>query len=109
MGETIFPQRMTLNAGVLPPPVKAISCSYPYRSSNTTCHNYLFYNSAIEFALGVGRQIDSAARQACFASNSLHPIIVTDYPKIFGITSTGSGKKLRMRPAPNSTWKPSMG
>jgi hypothetical protein len=79
MGETGFPGRMTLNVGVLPPPVKAISCSYPYRGSNTTCHNYLFYVSGIEFALGVGRQIDAVAREACFASSPLHPIIVTDY------------------------------
>lgn len=79
MGETGFPERMTLNVGVLPPPVKAISCSYPYRGSNTTCHNYLFYVSGIEFALGVGRKIDAVARDACFASSPLHPIIVTDY------------------------------
>jgi hypothetical protein len=79
MGETGFPERMTLNIGVLPPPVKAISCCHPYRGSNTTCHNYLFYISGIEFALGVGKQIDSVARQACFASNPFHPIIVTDY------------------------------
>jgi hypothetical protein len=79
IGKTGFPERMTLNVGVLPPPVKAISCSHPYRGSNTTCHNYLFYISGIEFALGVGKQIDLTARQACFASNPLHPIIVTDY------------------------------
>jgi hypothetical protein len=79
MGETGFPEHMTLNVGVLPPPVKAISCSYPYRGSKTTCHNYLFYVSGIEFALGVGRQIDAVAREACFASSPLHPIIVTDY------------------------------
>jgi hypothetical protein len=79
MDERGFPQRMTLNVGVLPPPVKAISCCYPYRGSNTACHNYLFYICGIEFALGVGNQIDLVARQTCFASNPLHPIIVTDY------------------------------
>lgn len=79
MGKTGFPERMTLNVRVLPPPVKAISCSHPYRGSNTTCHNYLFYISGIEFALGVGKRIDCGARQVCFASNALHPIIVTDF------------------------------
>lgn len=79
MGQTGFPERMTLTVGVLPPPVKAISCAYPYRGSNTTCHNYLFYISGIEFALAVGNQIDLTARQACFASNPQHPIIVLDY------------------------------
>jgi hypothetical protein len=79
MGETGFPERMTLNVGVLPQPVKAISCSYPYRGSNTACHNYLLYICGIEFALGVGKRIDLEARQACFVSNPLHPIIVTDF------------------------------
>jgi hypothetical protein len=27
----------------------------------------------------VGRRIDAVAREACFASSPLHPIIVTDY------------------------------
>jgi hypothetical protein len=79
MGETGFPERMTLNVGVLPPPVKAISCAQPYRGSNTSCHNYLFYISGIEFALAVGNQIDLTARQASFASSPSHPIIVTDF------------------------------
>lgn len=79
MGEAGFPQWMMLTVGVLPPPVKAISCNYPYRGSNTACHNYLFYLCVIEFALAVGKKINDEARQLCFATSPLHPIFVTDY------------------------------
>jgi hypothetical protein len=79
LGETAFPQWMTLDVGVLPPPVKDISFCFPYRGSNTGWFNFLFYVCGIEFALGAGKKITAEARQYCFARNPLHPIIVTDF------------------------------
>lgn len=77
-GETTFPERMIFNIGVVPPPVKNISFTYPYRGQNVEWHNYVFYVSGIEFTLGVGNKVNAEVRQSCFASNPIHMIIVTD-------------------------------
>jgi hypothetical protein len=78
-GETGFPKDMVLNVGVLPKPVRQISCCLPYRGSNSRWFNYLFYVCGMEFALDVGKAIPPEVRQNCFASNPLHPILVVDY------------------------------
>jgi hypothetical protein len=78
-GETGFPKHMILTVGVLPKPVKAISCNLPFRGSNTAWFNYLFYVCGIEFALEVGKMIPPEAAPNCFAANPLHPLVLFDF------------------------------
>jgi hypothetical protein len=78
-GAAGFPERMVLTIGVLPPPVEMIAFNNPYRGSNRKWHNYLFYVPGIEFSLNVGSMIKTSERESCFASNPLHPIIVTNF------------------------------
>jgi hypothetical protein len=85
-GETRFPAHMALTIGVLPPPVQQISFHNPYRGSNTKWHNFLFYIPGIEFALSVGKGVDTEVREICFACNPRHHIIVVNFaPDIQGI------------------------
>lgn len=79
LGKTSFPTLMCLTAAILPSPVKAIEFCIPYRDATKERFNYRFHGCGIQFVLGVGKRVTSAARQACFASNPLHPIIVTDF------------------------------
>lgn len=78
-GEAGFPKNTALTIGVLPPPAQQISFHNPYRGSNTEWHNFLFYIPGIEFALAVGKTVNDSAREACFASNPAHPILVADF------------------------------
>jgi hypothetical protein len=78
-GETGFPEHMILTVGVLPKPVKYISCCLPYRGSNTGWFNYLLYMCGIEFALEVGKMIPAEAHPNCFAANPLRPILLFDF------------------------------
>lgn len=78
-GETGFPERMTLMIGVLPPPVKHIAFSAPYRGATTEWHNFVLYILGIEFSLLVGRSIGSEERNASFSWNPERPILVLDF------------------------------
>jgi hypothetical protein len=78
-GRTGFPKHMALTVGVLPPPAQLISFHNPYRGSINRWHNFLFYVSGIEFSLAVGKAVDNALRESCFASNPSHPIVVVDF------------------------------
>jgi len=78
LGRAPFPAKMALVVGVIPPPVKTIGFCYPYRGSASGYHNFLFFVPGIEFALLVGNTIPSDLKQTCFASHSLHPIVVSD-------------------------------
>lgn len=78
-GEAGFPNNMALTIGVLPPPAQQISFHNPYRGSNAEWHNFLFYIPGIEFALAVGKAVTVHARETCFASHPLHPILVTNF------------------------------
>jgi hypothetical protein len=77
-GEALFPAKMVLIVGVIPPPVKTIGFNHPYRGSAPGYHNFLFFVPGIEFALLVGNAIPSELKRACFASDRLHPIVVSD-------------------------------
>lgn len=72
-----FPKYMGLTVGVLPSPVKEISFCQPYRGSVAEVHNFMFSVPGISFALSVGRKIGDA-KENCFHSNPLHPIVVAD-------------------------------
>jgi hypothetical protein len=76
-GEVPFPGKIALILGVIPPPVKTINFCYPYRGSASGHHNYLFHIPGIEFALLVGNTVPGEQRASCFASNPMHPIIVS--------------------------------
>ncbi len=76
-GEAPFPEKIALIVGVVPPPVRTINFCYPYRGSASGHHNYLFHIPGIEFALLVGNTIPAGQKTNCFASHSLHPIIVS--------------------------------
>ena len=78
-GETRFPEHVALTIGVLPPPAQLISFHNPYRGSNSKWHNFLFYVSGIEFSLAVGKAVDDAVRENCFACNPARPIVVVDF------------------------------
>jgi hypothetical protein len=43
LSESGFPRRMALVVGVLPPPVKMVAATNPYRGSNRNWHNYIMY------------------------------------------------------------------
>jgi hypothetical protein len=75
--EAPFPEKMALIVGIVPPPVKTVNFCYPYRGSASGHHNYLFHIPGIEFALLVGNTIPAAEKANCFASNPLHPMIVS--------------------------------
>jgi hypothetical protein len=79
LGKTGFPARMCLTVAVLPSPVRAIEFCNPYRDSTAGQFTYRFHCFGIQFILGVGKGVTTAARQACFASNPLHPVIVMDF------------------------------
>lgn len=76
-GEAPFPKYVGLTVGVLPPPVKQISFCQPYQGSVAEFHYFMFYVPGIAFALSVGKRI-GVAKENCFYSNPLHPIVVTD-------------------------------
>jgi hypothetical protein len=78
LGQSPFPRDVVLTVGVSPPPVKMISFHYPYRGSESTYRNFLFYVPGIELALLVGRTIPLESKQICFATHPLHPILVCD-------------------------------
>jgi hypothetical protein len=78
-GETGFPKRMSLTVGVLPAPVKDISHFHPYRDTTPGKFNYRFYMCGIIFILAVGKGVTAEDRRMCFATNSHHPIFVTDF------------------------------
>ena len=87
-GEQGCPESIALTIGVLPPPVELISFHNPYRGSNPSWPNFLFYVSGIEFALHLGPPVDSGIRESCFATNPLHPMMVLDFsPTIKDILS----------------------
>jgi hypothetical protein len=72
-----FPKYMSLHIGVPPPPVKQISFCQPYRGSVTEFHHFIFHVPGIQFTLSVGNRIGEA-KETCFYSNPLHPIVVAD-------------------------------
>jgi hypothetical protein len=74
-GEDKFPERMSLTVGVSPPPIMP-TIAMPYRGSATQYHKFLFHVPGINFALNVGTKVDAAMREACFASNPRHPILL---------------------------------
>jgi len=80
-GETRFPDHVALTIGVLPrsKAQKLIAMTQPYRGSNRSWHNFLFYIPGIEFAISVGKAVGEERRGECFASNALHPIWVLDF------------------------------
>jgi len=92
-GEASFPEHMLLNVGVLPKPVKHISCCLPYRGSNPEYFNYVFYVCGMEFALDVGKKIPADLRQNCFVSNPLRPIILLDFSEDIRMNFNGVWKK----------------
>lgn len=75
-GEGGFPKYVALTLGIIPKPVRQISFCLPYRGSKDTCHYYMFYVPGIAFALSVGRGLGDA-KQNCFYSNPLHPVVTT--------------------------------
>lgn len=78
-GETGFPERMALMIGVLPPPVKHIAFSAPYRGATSEWHNFVLYVLGIEFSLLVGRSVGKEERGASFSWNPEKPILVFDF------------------------------
>jgi hypothetical protein len=80
-GGTGFPERVALTIGVLTPSKaqRMISMTAPYRGSNRSWHNFLFYVPGIEFAISVGKAVRAERRAECFASNALHPVWVLDF------------------------------
>ncbi len=81
LGETPFPEQMFLTVGILPWPTRAIEFCYPYRDSTEGRFNYRFYVCGVQFVLEVGKTVTAERRQGCFASNHLHPILVTDFTR----------------------------
>lgn len=75
--EAPFPKFVALTVGVLPPPVKQISFCQPYRGCVDEFHHFVFYVPGMLFALSVGKRI-GLAKENCFYSNPLHPIVVAD-------------------------------
>jgi hypothetical protein len=73
-----FPARMALMIGVLPPPVKNISFSGPYRGANGEWHNIVLYILGIEFMLFVGKAVGREQRNASFSGNPERPILLFD-------------------------------
>jgi hypothetical protein len=49
----------------------------PYRGSAKEFHNFLFHVPGINFALDVGNLVSATIKKTCFASNHLHPIVLT--------------------------------
>lgn len=76
-GEAPFPKYVALTVGVLPPPAKQIFFCQPYQGSVSEFHHFMFYVPGIAFALSVGKRIGDA-KNNCFYSNPLHPIVVAD-------------------------------
>lgn len=78
-GDCSFPQKMALVVAVLPPSASQILFCIPYLASKDETHLYAFYIPGIQFLLSVGNRVTQEDRQLCFVSNSLHPILVTDF------------------------------
>jgi hypothetical protein len=78
-GETGFPARMALMISVLPPPVKNISFSGPYRGANGEWHNFVLHVLGIEFMLFVGKAVGREQRDASFSGNPERPILLFDF------------------------------
>lgn len=77
-GECPFPEKMALIVGVVPPPVKTINLSFPYRGAAREYHNFLFFVLGVQFALFVGNAVSTELKRNCFASNPLHPILMSE-------------------------------
>lgn len=78
-GEAPFPHKLALTVYTIPPPVRQIACCVPYMASRTEYRIYAFYVPGILFVLLVGNRVPREEGQACFVSNSLHPILVADF------------------------------
>ena len=76
--EGYFPSHAVLNVGIVPPAALFSNAMEPYRGSATGPRNYVFNVPGLQFVLTVGKTIDTTARQTCFHSSALHPIILTD-------------------------------
>ena len=81
LGETFFPERMFLTAGVLPWPHRAIEFCYPYPDPTGKKFNYRFHACGVQFVLEVGKTVTAESRTGCFASNPFHPVLLTDFTK----------------------------
>jgi hypothetical protein len=77
--ELPFPDEMVLSMGILPAPVKHLAISAPYRGSNTTTQNFLFYALGMEFSLLVGPTITNEERTGSLSGNQGRPIMVVDF------------------------------
>jgi hypothetical protein len=87
-GEASYPDEMILNIGILPVPVKHLAITAPYRGSNATVTNFLFYAVGIEFTLLVGKGITNEERKGSLSENPGRPIIVVDFsPMLRDITA----------------------
>lgn len=98
-GEAPFPRYVALTVGVTPPPVKDIAFCQPYLGSMKNCHFFMFYVPGIAFALSVGKGIGDA-KNNCFYSNPLHPIVVGDISSgiksVFRTISAGAHKSQKL-------------
>jgi hypothetical protein len=94
-----FPRYVALTVGISPPPVKDIAFNQPYLGSKSTCHYFMFYVPGIAFALSVGKGIGDA-KENCFYSNPLHPIVVGDISSgiksVFRRISAGAHKSQKL-------------
>jgi hypothetical protein len=75
----LFPGEMAVTMGVLPTPVKHLAINAPYRGSNPTTKNFLFYALGIEFSLSVGSTLTDEERSGTISANPGRPVIVVDF------------------------------
>jgi hypothetical protein len=78
-GELPFPNDIVLMMGILTAPVKHLAISAPYRGSNATTMNFLFYALGMEFSILVGSTITNEHRTAALSWNRGRPIMVADF------------------------------
>jgi hypothetical protein len=75
--EGCFPEHMALIVAVSPPPLMP-SFNMPYRGSAKAFQNFVFHVPGVNFELDVGNLVPRDINEICFASNPLHPILLTD-------------------------------
>jgi hypothetical protein len=77
--EAPFPVEAILMVGVVPPPVRHIAFTLPYKGSSDAGNNFVLYVLGIEFTLLIGKAITEEQRSAAFTGNPAKPIIVVDF------------------------------
>lgn len=77
--EAAFPVEAILTVGVVPPPVKHVAFTLPYKGSSKAGNNFVLYALGIEFTLLIGKAITEEQRSASFTANPAGPIIVVDF------------------------------